>query len=47
MKLPALDVTWALANLAGLKMELGDLWPDCKDDLTTEIAFGLRWPRRW
>jgi aspartyl-tRNA(Asn)/glutamyl-tRNA(Gln) amidotransferase subunit A len=41
VKLPSLDVTWALANLAGLKMELGDLWPDCKDDLTTEIAFGL------
>jgi aspartyl-tRNA(Asn)/glutamyl-tRNA(Gln) amidotransferase subunit A len=39
--LPTLDVTWAMANLAGLKMELGDLWPDCKDDLTTSIAFGL------
>ncbi len=39
--LPALDLTWALANLAGLKLELGDRWPDCKDDLTTEIAFGL------
>ena len=32
---------WAMANLAGLKLELGDLWPDCKDDLTVEIAFGL------
>src|SRR3954469_4144032 len=39
--LPTLDVTWAMANLAGLKMELGDLWPECKDDLTTSIAFGL------
>ncbi len=39
--LPELDMTWALANLAGLKLELGDLWPGCKDDLTTEIAFGL------
>jgi aspartyl-tRNA(Asn)/glutamyl-tRNA(Gln) amidotransferase subunit A len=39
--LPTLDVTWAMANLAGLKMELGDLWPGCKDDLTTSIAFGL------
>jgi aspartyl-tRNA(Asn)/glutamyl-tRNA(Gln) amidotransferase subunit A len=39
--LPALDLTWALANLAGLKLELGDRWPDCKDDLTIEIAFGL------
>jgi aspartyl-tRNA(Asn)/glutamyl-tRNA(Gln) amidotransferase subunit A len=39
--LPTLDVTWAMANLAGLKMELGDLWPGCKDDLTMSIAFGL------
>lgn len=41
LNLPPLDVTWALANMAGLKIELGDLWPDCKDELTTEIAFGL------
>ncbi len=39
--LPALDLTWALANLSGLKSDLGDRWPACKDDLTTEIAFGL------
>jgi Asp-tRNA(Asn)/Glu-tRNA(Gln) amidotransferase A subunit family amidase len=38
---PTMDVTWAMANLAGLKLELGDRWPDCKDDLTTAIAFGL------
>lgn len=41
VRLPALDVAWALGNLVGLKMELGDLWPGCKDDLTKEIAFGL------
>ncbi|MCU1353415.1 MAG: amidase, Asp-tRNAAsn/Glu-tRNAGln amidotransferase subunit [Acidimicrobiales bacterium] len=39
--LPALDLAWALANLAGLKLELGDRWPGCKDELTKEIAFGL------
>jgi len=39
--LPALDIAWALANLVGLRMELADLWPDCKDLLTPEIAFGL------
>ena len=38
---PTMDVTWAMANLAGLKLELGDLWPACKDDLTVAIAFGL------
>ena len=30
-----------MANLAGLKLELGDRWPACKDDLTVEIAFGV------
>lgn len=41
VSLPTLDVAWALGNLVGLKMDLGDRWPDCKDDLTKEIAFGL------
>lgn len=41
VRMPTLDVAWALGNLVGLKMELGDLWPGCKDDLTKEIAFGL------
>ncbi len=39
--LPPLDVAWALANMVGLRMELGELWPDCKDQLTKEMAFGL------
>lgn len=39
--LPPLDLAWALGNLVGLKVELGDLWPACKDDLMPEIAFGL------
>ncbi len=39
--LPPLDLTWALANLAGLHGDLEGLWPDCKDDLTKEIAFGM------
>ena len=33
---------WALSNLVVLREELGDRWPDCADDLTLEIAFGLR-----
>ncbi|QYG92048.1 amidase [Iamia sp. SCSIO 61187] len=41
VRLPTLDLAWALGNLVGLKMELGDLWPGCKDLLTKEIAFGL------
>lgn len=39
--IPEMSVEWALGNLAGLVAELGDRWPDCKDDLTTEIAFGV------
>ena len=41
VEVPHLDVSWALANLVGLRLELGDRWPGCKDDLTKEIAFGL------
>jgi len=41
VELPPLDLTWALANLAGLHGDLQGLWPACKDDLTKEIAFGM------
>jgi len=39
--LPGLGFEWAVANLATLLVDLGDKWPACKDDLTTEIAFGM------
>jgi len=42
VRLPGLGVEWAMANLATLLEELGDRWPDCADQLTTEIGFGLR-----
>ena len=38
---PGLGYEWAMANLCQLLRTLGDRWPACKDDLTTEIAFGL------
>ena len=41
VKMPQLGYEWAMCNLVNLKAELGDLWPDCKDNLTQEIAFGL------
>ena len=41
VQLPGLGVEWALTNLATLRADLLDLWPDCKDDLTPAIAFGL------
>ncbi len=39
--IPEMGVEWAFGNLGGLAAELGELWPDCKDDLTMEIAFGM------
>jgi aspartyl-tRNA(Asn)/glutamyl-tRNA(Gln) amidotransferase subunit A len=40
--LPSLSVEWALANLATLVGELGDRYPSCLPELTTEMAFGLQ-----
>jgi aspartyl-tRNA(Asn)/glutamyl-tRNA(Gln) amidotransferase subunit A len=39
--LPGLGLEWAVANLATLLVDLGDLWPDCKNDLSVELAFGM------
>ncbi len=39
---PNLALQWMMGNLATLIAELGDRWPDCADDLTDEVAFGLR-----
>jgi aspartyl-tRNA(Asn)/glutamyl-tRNA(Gln) amidotransferase subunit A len=41
VSLPKLDLAWALGNLTGLRMDLEGLWPECRDQLTKEIAFGL------
>ena len=41
VNVPGLGVEWAMANLATLLADLDGLWPDCKDDLTMEMAFGL------
>lgn len=41
LALPGLGFEWALGNLAGLYGDLKGLWPDCHDELSAEIAFGL------
>ena len=41
VKVPPLGVEWAMANLATLLADLDGRWPECKDDLTMEMAFGL------
>jgi aspartyl-tRNA(Asn)/glutamyl-tRNA(Gln) amidotransferase subunit A len=42
VKLPELSYEWALAGLSEIVMLLGDRYPACEDDLTLEIAFGLK-----
>jgi aspartyl-tRNA(Asn)/glutamyl-tRNA(Gln) amidotransferase subunit A len=39
--LPELGLEWALGNLSGLYEDLRGLWPECKDQLTPPMAFGL------
>lgn len=39
--LPGFGVEWALMNLISLRDEVGERWPECRDDLTQEMAFGL------
>src|SRR5690606_10461176 len=39
--LPGLGFEWAMSNLAQLAKDLEGRWPDCKDDLTREMAMGF------
>jgi Asp-tRNA(Asn)/Glu-tRNA(Gln) amidotransferase A subunit family amidase len=39
--LPGLGFEWAMSNLAQLANDLEGLWPDCKDELTREMAMGM------
>jgi Asp-tRNA(Asn)/Glu-tRNA(Gln) amidotransferase A subunit family amidase len=41
VRLPGLGFEWAMTNLAQLRRGLGDRWPDCRDDMTVEMAFGM------
>ncbi|HVM40778.1 MAG TPA: amidase [Acidimicrobiia bacterium] len=40
--MPVLGFEWAMANLVQLRRDLEGVWPDRRDDLTLEIAFGLQ-----
>ncbi|MFV0318018.1 MAG: amidase [Microthrixaceae bacterium] len=39
---PSLGFDWAMGNLASLRAELAEHWPQCEDDLTKEMAFAVR-----
>ncbi|MEI7559906.1 MAG: amidase [Actinomycetes bacterium] len=41
LSFPSMGFEWALGNLSGLYADLEGLWPECKDQLTPEIAFGM------
>jgi aspartyl-tRNA(Asn)/glutamyl-tRNA(Gln) amidotransferase subunit A len=41
--LPNMGTAWSLTGLVDIYAELGDAWPECADDLTPEIGFGLAW----
>jgi len=41
VSLPRAGFEWAMGNLVLLKAALGDLYPECADQLTGEIQFGM------
>jgi len=42
LDLPNLAAQWMMGNLATLLADLDDRWPACSDELTDEVAVGLR-----
>ncbi len=40
--LPRMGGAWSISGMIEIAADLGDLWPDCADDLTPEIRAGLR-----
>jgi aspartyl-tRNA(Asn)/glutamyl-tRNA(Gln) amidotransferase subunit A len=38
---PRMGLAWSLSGMVGIAAELGDRWPDCADQLTQEMAFGM------
>ncbi|MGQ0434128.1 MAG: amidase [Microthrixaceae bacterium] len=41
VQMPGLGLEWAITNLATLRADLLDLWPECAELLSKQIAFGL------
>ncbi len=39
--LPRMGAAWALSGNLGIEAQLADVWPECADDLTPEIRFGM------
>ena len=39
--LPRMGAAWSISGTIAIEAKLGDKWPDCADDLTPEMRFGL------
>ena len=40
-KLPNMGAAWSISGMVAVRAELGERWPDCAEDLTPEIRYGL------
>lgn len=41
LDLPRMGAAWSLASTVGVRTALGDRWPDCADELTPEMRYGV------
>jgi len=39
--LPSMGAAWSISGMLSIHAQLGELWPDCADELTPEIRMGL------
>ena len=39
--LPRMGAAWSISGTIAIEAKLGEKWPDCADDLTPEMRFGL------
>jgi Asp-tRNA(Asn)/Glu-tRNA(Gln) amidotransferase A subunit family amidase len=41
LALPRMGAAWSLSGNLAIEAKLGELWPDCADELTPEIRYGM------
>jgi aspartyl-tRNA(Asn)/glutamyl-tRNA(Gln) amidotransferase subunit A len=40
--IPTMGGAWSISGMISIRAQLGDKWPDCAEDLTPEMRYGLR-----
>lgn len=40
-RLPSMGAAWSISGMLAVRAQLADHWPDCADELTPEIRYGL------